>query len=50
MADALPTRRAPITDIFQTLLDLRARPEGGAPAGFREKNRLPRVREDQHAT
>lgn len=35
----------PITDVFQTALDLRAHPEGGAHADFLEKNTLPRLRD-----
>lgn len=40
-------RRGPlaVTDVFQTILDLRAHPEGGAHADFLEKNVLPRWRE-----
>jgi hypothetical protein len=34
----------PITGIFETVVDLRAHPEGGAHAAFLEKNVLPRLR------
>lgn len=35
---------APVTSPFQTVIDLRAHPEGGAHAAFLESNLLPRLR------
>ncbi|HVL87100.1 MAG TPA: hypothetical protein VM681_03695, partial [Candidatus Thermoplasmatota archaeon] len=35
----------PVTSPFQTVVDLRAHPEGGAHAAFLEANLLPRLRE-----
>lgn len=34
----------PVTGLFETVVDLRAHPEGGAHADFLEKNVLPRLR------
>lgn len=39
----------PITGLFETILDLRAHPEGGAHADFLEKNVLPRLRDKDAA-
>lgn len=48
--DALSTQQRdgyPVTSPLQTVLDLRAHPEGGAHAAFLEENLLPRIRGEE---